>query len=197
MQPRRFSHPVLRGASVALVGVGGLLAACEAKMPTATDVAKMDVSSAQQSARALGLLPDSSVTWLVDGVASTEAAARQIPRDSIASVEVKKFDGRSHIYITKLSQRTAVASVSKSDLMPRRRVSASGDTLPPIGAMPNAGPGAPQPLLLIDGVRSERSSLMAIDRTRIESVEVLKGALAIEMYGADAKNGVIVVKTKR
>jgi len=36
-----------------------------------------------------------------------------------------------------------------------------------------------------------------LDRTQIEAIEVLKGPSAIKDYGGDAKNGVIVVKTKR
>jgi TonB-dependent SusC/RagA subfamily outer membrane receptor len=52
------------------------------------------------------------------------------------------------------------------------------------------------PIVLIDGVRSDAAALRAIDRKRIDRVEVLKGPLAVGVYGADATNGVIVVTTK-
>src|SRR5206468_2509002 len=92
MQPHRFAHPLLRGASVALIGVAGLLAACEAKMPTAADIQQMDARSAERDAQKLGLLPnDSSVVWSIDGVVSSQAAAKAIPAESIAAVEVGKF----------------------------------------------------------------------------------------------------------
>jgi len=54
-----------------------------------------------------------------------------------------------------------------------------------------------RPLILINGVRSDRSAFSTLDRTQIEAIEVLKGPSAIKEYGDDAKNGVIVVKTKR
>jgi outer membrane receptor protein involved in Fe transport len=57
------------------------------------------------------------------------------------------------------------------------------------------------PLLLIDGVRSTQEALGALDRTTIESIEVLKGRAVLDafpQYTADeVAGGVITVKTKR
>lgn len=65
------------------------------------------------------------------------------------------------------------------------------------------------PLVIIDGVRVENSSsvfagygqtsgrLNDLNPEEIESIEIAKGPSAATLYGTDAANGVIVVKTKR
>lgn len=67
---------------------------------------------------------------------------------------------------------------------------------------------AQQPILIVNGVRidkcqdgqtttsGDRLKLPDIDRAAIDKVEVLKGAAAAKMYGADGVNGVIVITTK-
>jgi TonB-dependent SusC/RagA subfamily outer membrane receptor len=53
-----------------------------------------------------------------------------------------------------------------------------------------------RPMLIVDG---KVSSLTVLDLKGIdlESVEVIKGAVATRFYGADARNGVIIITTKR
>ena len=50
------------------------------------------------------------------------------------------------------------------------------------------------PLIIIDDI--ERSSLAYLDPNEIESISVLKDAVATAAYGVQAANGIIVVKTK-
>ncbi|RYY36640.1 MAG: SusC/RagA family TonB-linked outer membrane protein [Sphingobacteriaceae bacterium] len=57
--------------------------------------------------------------------------------------------------------------------------------------------GNNNPLLLIDGVPSQLSFLSTINPNDIESSSILKGASAAAVYGPDARNGVIVITTKR
>jgi bla regulator protein blaR1 len=53
-------------------------------------------------------------------------------------------------------------------------------------------------LIFIDGTRASDGQMKALDRTQIESVEVLKGAAAVAAYAEpEAANGVITIKTKR
>lgn len=70
-----------------------------------------------------------------------------------------------------------------------------------------------QPLLVVDGVRVENSTtgfiteptlaglssgrFNDIDPSEIESIEIVKGPSAATLYGTDAANGVILVKTKK
>jgi TonB-dependent SusC/RagA subfamily outer membrane receptor len=66
------------------------------------------------------------------------------------------------------------------------------------------------PLLVVDGIRVENSTgtlgsgygqtpgrLNDLNPEEIESIEIVKGPSAATLYGTDAANGVIVVKTKR
>jgi TonB-dependent SusC/RagA subfamily outer membrane receptor len=47
------------------------------------------------------------------------------------------------------------------------------------------------------GTRNAKRPLAGISRDEIESVEVIKGASAAALYGADAAGGVIIIKTRR
>jgi TonB-dependent SusC/RagA subfamily outer membrane receptor len=57
---------------------------------------------------------------------------------------------------------------------------------------------AEQPLIIVDGVISQdRAILKQLDPNRIESITILKGTAATELYGPQGANGVIQIKTKR
>jgi hypothetical protein len=91
-----------------LGGMGGLLvlAACEAKVPTAADVAQMDVTSAQRTASQAGLMrtPASNTTdFFVNGVKISADQARALEAKNIGSIEVVKSElpsGRDTIFVT-------------------------------------------------------------------------------------------------
>lgn len=51
------------------------------------------------------------------------------------------------------------------------------------------------PIVYVDGVRFNRG-LDGIEPDEIDSVEIVKGDKATEMYGSEARNGVIIVITK-
>ncbi|WP_443937145.1 SusC/RagA family TonB-linked outer membrane protein [Pedobacter sp. MW01-1-1] len=57
--------------------------------------------------------------------------------------------------------------------------------------------GNNNPLLLLDGVQADINYLSSINPNDIESVSVLKGSSSAAIYGPDARNGVIVVTTKK
>ena len=69
-----------------------------------------------------------------------------------------------------------------------------------------AGLGDNQPLVVVDGVRfnsstvgtgfSSTSRFADLDPNNIETLNILKGLSASALYGADGKNGVIVITTK-
>ena len=199
MQSRRISHPVVRGMTVALVGAAALLAACEAKMPTAADIDHMDAASAERSARQLALTGD-TIVWSVDGRVVSAAEAKAIASDSIVDVSVNTPSGGArHIDVSTMRARQIrIAATGRAygrgeaggeSRFARARV----DT----GFAVQGATSSEQPLLLIDGVRSDLATLKSIDRSRIASVEILKGRAALQTYGDGAKNGVIVVTTKR
>ena len=89
-----------------LGGMGGLLvlAACEAKVPTAADVEQMDVAGAQRSASEGGFLRTNNTTdFFVNGVRVTAEQARALEARTIGSIEVVKSElptGRDTILVT-------------------------------------------------------------------------------------------------
>lgn len=192
MQSRRFNHPFLRGTAAAIVGLVSFLAACESRMPTATDVARMDAASVERAAPTMGLPQDSAVAWVVDGAPSTAAAAKGIPAESIASVRVSKAEGHAQIHIiTKEGQRLAVDPVRVA-----RVVAPSHDPVASTGVKIAATAATAQPLVIIDGFPSTRTALAKLSADRIASVEVVKGESALAQYGESGRNGVILVTTK-
>ena len=190
MSSRSMTHSIGRIASVMIVGLVSLLAACEAKMPTAAEIDHMDASSVEKSARAMGIMKgDSTVLWWVDGVHTTAAVAKAIPADSIVTVSITgpELSGFPGVYVlTKRGQQSALASGGQTGLVLRRNAS---DPL-------DAAAVGQQPTIVIDGVRATQAAMKALDRSRIENIEIIKGASAIREYGDDAKNGIILIKTK-
>lgn len=177
MVPRQSTHRFLRGGTAALFALAALLAACEAKMPTSKDIEALDARGAERGALSLGLARDSIAIWTVDGVITAGVDARKIAPESIATVNITKAPIGSRIAI--VTKRGALTA-QKSE-------SAAGTK--------RAGTVAAKPIIFIDGVRSDDAALKALDRSRIVSVNVLKGIAAADQYGAEAASGVILVKT--
>ena len=56
------------------------------------------------------------------------------------------------------------------------------------------GPESMEPVVYVDGIRT--NALEDLTPEDIDRVEVLKGPKAVELYGSEGENGVIVVTTK-
>ena len=54
-----------------------------------------------------------------------------------------------------------------------------------------------KPLFIVDGKEIKDGKLEDIDQNNIENIEIYKGDKAIEKYGEKAKNGVIIIETKK
>jgi hypothetical protein len=52
-------------------------------------------------------------------------------------------------------------------------------------------------LIFVDGKKIENDKLKDIEHSNIETIEILKGDKAVEKYGEKAKDGVILIKTKK
>src|SRR5690606_30847173 len=55
----------------------------------------------------------------------------------------------------------------------------------------------PEPLYIIDGEVKTTGDMSSIDPNTIESIDVLKGENAVDKYGKEAKDGVILITTKK
>ncbi len=53
------------------------------------------------------------------------------------------------------------------------------------------------PLVFIDGKKSSKEAMEKLNSKTIENIEILKGDKAIEKYGKDAKDGVLLIYTKK
>ena len=56
---------------------------------------------------------------------------------------------------------------------------------------------AKQPLFVVDGVAMDYEKVRGINPDNISGMEILKDKAAIEKYGEKAKNGVVVIHTKK
>ena len=203
----RFAH--LRGISLAALSMLAVLAACEAKMPTAVEVENMDVAAAERGARktALIALGDSLNTdYTVDGRLVPAAEARSIRAEDIASIAVRRLkDGsRSSVDI-----RTRASGAPEDGFKTRELGTANGETMrvrvrdldePSVAGETDVVVGSRtfDGLVIIDGVISSGEAMAALAPGRIASVEVIKGDGAAKLYPnePDAKRGVIRITTR-
>ena len=102
----------------------------------------------------------------------------------------------AHVYLA-LSAATEPAEPAAADTVAgsekRSYIVIRGVTTTSIGEVSENAP-----LYIVDGVILSGGSIpKTIDPERIESIEVIKGAVAEAMYGSRASNGVIKITTKR
>lgn len=184
-------------ASMALLSAA---MACEARIPTSAEIAKMDVSAAQKAASAV-LLPAAggSMTYdyIVDEKRVTEAEARALPGSRIASVSMSKPRGaeagtKGVVIINTVEYQAAHPRVR---LMSRQAPARGAERKATDTYIPY---GKDAPLVVVDGVIAEQGALTKLSSTDIASVEVLKGAAATAAWSHPAAvNGVITIKTKQ
>jgi len=175
--------------------------------------------------RVLGYSADQQSVRVVDGkTASVSFQLRATPTVLSGVVTMGNGDQRrievpndiTTINVDSVMQRAAIANVT--DLLATR---VPGLTVTPASGAVGAPAkirirgissinGSNDPVVYVDGVRvpgpTTGTSLLAtnltsrlndIDVNSIESIDVLKGPSAAALYGTDAGNGVIVIKTKR
>ena len=178
MQSRSSTLPVLRVAAAALIAIVSVLAACEARVPTASDVANMDASAAEKGAAKIGMA-DSTVAWTVDGVPSTAEAAKQIPAEKLASIDIDKSNGKPRIFLRTKHLDSTLLNKGLTPFVGQRKMASGAE-----------------PLVFIDGAKSNTAALAKLDQVRIVKMEVVKGENARKAYGDAGQNGVILVTTE-
>lgn len=210
MTPKRPKFLLARAVTFGALGFAAALAACEAKMPTAADVNRLDAASTEKVAKEFKILQDTSKTlYLVDGRRVNEQEAKQIAASDIQSVEVDKSELGGQIRIrTKNGPplppgdeshgRFKISMDSAKRVAGSQHVKFTGDSVI-IRDNVLANPSAAAPLFVIDGVKQSSGVLAEIKRDDIQSIEVLKGPAAAAQYGNDpsAANGVVIIKTKK
>lgn len=196
MSTPRPRHAVLRITAGSLVALTAVLAGCEARMPTSVDVDNMTAASAERAATSAGLLSgsDSLTTYYIDGYVAGAAAARGLSPDQIATIRVQRDTTRRSsgtVWITtRDGSRSVIGSGNRTALAPGQVQHMATR----IGKDSAHFAG----LVFVDGVRVNNSALARVARADIQSINVIKGARASELYPNDpaAAQGVIQITTK-
>ncbi len=191
--------PRARAAISGVVGAVALLAACEAKEPTAADVDSMSVASAEKTAQQLGVLPTNigHATYVVDSVRVSAETARRIGGDDIVSLKVRRTPSdTSEIAITTRHGGAAKVSPNREPRFVRDSVLVNAVA----SSAKQLKPRSDSVVFFVDGVRTNyatlQQTLLTLPRDRIESVEVIKGPAAEALYGIGSGQGVVSVHTK-
>jgi beta-lactamase regulating signal transducer with metallopeptidase domain len=175
----------IRAGLATLIGAIAVLAACEAKEPTAADVDAMTGATAEKAARQLGVLhaADTGVAYVVDSVRVSPETARRLGSGEILTMKVRR----------ELNATPEVDFTTQHDIVRR---SPPGDTDVMRGFARRAQ-GDTAIAWFLNGVRVDYASeIRRLDRNSIESVEVLKGPAAEAEYRTLPDQKVIAIRTK-
>lgn len=119
---------------------------------------------------------------LMNGVAITKEEMDKINPDDIESVNVLKGEQATRLYGEKGKNGAVIIKPKGEKAVVTLRE-----------GMDKENP----PLIIIDGKRMPKDfNLSTLKPEEIESISVLKDKLAIEAYGEDGKNGVIIIRKK-
>ena len=200
MTPR---FTIVRTGVLASIALLSAAMACEARIPTSSEIAKMDVAAAEKAATFV-MVPDTggsmSYDYVVDDKPMTQAEAGAIPDSRIGSVSIAKPRGAAAGAKGLVSIHTVEYEVAHPEArVARRRMRENQDGgaegKPTNMYIPY---GKDAPLVVVDGVIAEQSVLTKLRSTDIASVEVLKGAAATAAWSHPAAaNGVITITTKQ
>jgi len=203
MRPITKRYAVLRATTLCVAAALSLAAACEARVPTSSEVQSMDATSAKLLAEKTGMfdaMHGAHPTFYVNGVKVSAAEAHSIAPNDIATVDVRKADGAegsSTIRIVTVAEgaggkyRTGNPDAAEPGSETLQSTKRMHETTP---VSEHAFSG----IILIDGVRADASALHRLDPKDIAGIEVIKGAAASEMMNEPAaKNGIIKVTTQK
>jgi beta-lactamase regulating signal transducer with metallopeptidase domain len=96
MKPITTRFAIVRGGGLCAAAALSLIVACEARMPTSTEIQSMDVASAERAATTSGLMEPvrggtaSEPQFYVNGVKVTAAEAHALAPNDIVTVEMQK-----------------------------------------------------------------------------------------------------------
>ena len=220
MTPKRMKYPLVRLLATGAFASLALLAACEAKLPTAAEMDNMTASSATAAAGRVALIDTAKVVYFVNGVEVTKADAEKLEADAIASVNVLQKGMRSggEVRIVTRASGTRAETLSTRLTYVRTEPSAAvtfvtpGDSVTLTADVTAKGAGENRArvvtdtisrprtfngLVVINGVLRESSAMNTLSPDQIAEVNVIKGVAATTKYSDPrAANGVIEIVTK-
>lgn len=218
-RPTRFATG--RRITGALIAAVALVTACESKLPTSAEVEKMDVSAVERT-----LVAGAQAEYVVDGDKVSEADAKKIVADKIASVSVtNKARGKKEVYIVTTDNPQAKRAMAEREVaggkLPvtmldkqsseltatnlkrvegvrlRKTVPDSLHEVELVGRQTTELKRSFDGLLLLDGKVTDASELNNLVPEKIEKIEIVKGRAAQAYSDPRAANGVIKVTLKK
>ena len=209
MTPHTSRFTRARSIGLAAVAALAVITACEARLPTSSEVQSMDVASAEKAFAEYKVIDDraaANVVYVVDGQAVTAEKAHAIPANRIATVNVVKSSAKDGSKQTIMNiatlgapeqQRLALRSDTAG---PHMKVMLDRNVAPPLPPQNGMLSRSKEPfagLVFVDGVRAPGDALTKIKPDDIASVDVLKG-VAARAISSDpaAANGIIKIVTK-
>ena len=146
---------------------------------------------------------------IVDGKEIPNTDLGTVDPNSIESISVLKNESATSLYGERAKNGVVLVTLKKGQTSENKSTVAApkfaiGYPALPTGSNSNAGvvirndqfmPGV-KPLIIIDGVVSDKQKIEEINPNTIKSVSVLKGESATNLYGERAKSGVLLVTLK-
>jgi hypothetical protein len=199
----RFVH--LRAAVLLVCAGVSLLAACEARVPTAAEITAMDVAGAQHSVMQSKMMDERALTkttFYLNGVKVSALVAHSVTPNQIATVRIEKGPTDDPtILITTNGQAPAPETATDRSALKRFHASMHGEAAQPTGTMKLRTPGPDNQLMsgliLVDGVRIDAAAFQRLNASGFKTVDIIKGPEAAKLYSDPAAaNGVIRITTK-
>lgn len=215
------SSRFVRARSVGLALVAGALAlaACDKSLPSAPEIERMDVAAAEAGAQKVGigsLSDDPNTVYTIDGREASADEARAIDASRIATIDIRASGIEGDV-----KTRRTIRIWTPEGLKVRGVEDANGGVRMKIVSTEEGSENQAlttvdirdgerfvdgkriesrkfEGLFVIDGKIEDPSSMRKLDPESIESIEVVKGPAASQLYSDPAaKNGVILITTKR
>ena len=142
---------------------------------------------------------DGDPLYVVDGIVMLTKDFKNVNPDDIESIDVLKEASATEIYGDK-GKNGVLLVTTKEGHSTTKKVTGSGtfqkgSTITKI--MKGSTGDNAQPLYVLDGAIIKESDLDGLDPNRIESISVLKDNSATAIYGEKAKDGAILITTKK
>jgi beta-lactamase regulating signal transducer with metallopeptidase domain len=204
MKPTPSNHVHIRAAVLFACAGISLLAACEAKVPTAAEISAMDVASAERGALQAKMVDEhrlDATTFFVNGVQVSAREAHAITPNQIASVQMDKgTKDHATIRITTNGQPPLAEANTETSALRRLHNSLHADPTAPAGQTLRARGPEDQlmsGLIFVDGARIDAAAFRQLNPSTFKSVEIIKGEQAAKLYSDPAAaSGVIRIITK-
>ncbi|MEO7458298.1 MAG: M56 family metallopeptidase [Gemmatimonadaceae bacterium] len=188
---------IARGGMLTAIAGLAIVMACEARMPTSSELDRMDVAAIEKTAtkamQVQGSRIDTLRLYTINDRAASEAEVKALNANQIATVNISKANAGklSEVRITtdhfRTTRDTAGMKVMGTNL---REV--------PVQQGLRMSDKKFDGLVYIDGVLSSEAGLAALSRDRILSIDVTKGEAASRISSDPAAiNGIISVKTRQ